>query len=93
MKQQSAPEAFGFFQAWLRNPLRVAAMAPSGHALAGLITSEMASATGPVIELGPGTGAFTRALITRGVRQEDLALIEFGSEFAAALSSHHPNHL
>ncbi|WP_028604405.1 class I SAM-dependent methyltransferase [Ottowia thiooxydans] len=83
-------EAFEFFQAWLKNPLRVAAVAPSGKALAQLITSEISHDTGPVIELGPGTGAFTRALIERGVKQEDLALIEFGAEFAEALHLHYP---
>lgn len=83
-------EALGFFQAWLKNPLHVAAIAPSSRSLANLITSEISHNTGPVIELGPGTGAFTRALIARGVRQEDLALIEFGSEFAAALHFHYP---
>jgi len=90
MKQHCAAEPIGFFQAWLKNPMRVAAIAPSGQALASLITSEISSDTGPVIELGPGTGVFTRALIERGVRQEDLALIEFGSEFATALHYHYP---
>lgn len=90
MKQQRMAEAYGFFQAWLRNPLRVAAVAPSGRALASLITSEISNDTGPVIEFGPGTGAFTRALIARGVRQEDLALVEFGSDFAAALQLQFP---
>ncbi|MER8828585.1 phospholipid methyltransferase [Mesorhizobium sp. M0938] len=84
------PEAFGFFQEWLKNPLRVAAIAPSGRALSRLITSEISHETGPVIELGPGTGAFTRALIARGVRQEDLALVEVGKEFAAALQLSFP---
>lgn len=90
MKQQRMAETFGFFRAWLRNPLRVAAVAPSGQALASLINSEISRDTGPVIELGPGTGAFTRNLIARGVRQEDLTLIEFGAEFAAALHFHYP---
>lgn len=90
MKQQHVTEAVGFLQAWIRNPLRVAAVAPSGRALAALITSEISHEIGPVIELGPGTGAFTRALIARGVREEDLALIEFGSEFAAALHFRYP---
>ena len=90
MKQQCMAETCGFFQAWLKNPLRVAAVAPSGRALASLITSKISHDTGPVIELGPGTGAFTRALIARGVRQENLALIEFGSEFAAALHFNYP---
>jgi len=90
MKQQCAAEPIGFFQAWLKNPMQVAAIAPSGQALANLITSEISGDTGPVIELGPGTGVFTRALIEHGVRQEDLALIEFGSEFATSLHYHYP---
>lgn len=87
---QRMAETAGFFRAWLKNPMRVAAIAPSSSTLAKLITSEISHDTGPVIELGPGTGAFTRALIARGVRQEDLALVEFGSEFAAALELQYP---
>ncbi|WP_211266678.1 class I SAM-dependent methyltransferase [Halotalea alkalilenta] len=90
MKHQNLTEALGFFQAWLKSPMRVAAIAPSGRALARLITSEISQDTGPVIELGPGSGSFTRALIACGVKQEDLALIEFGSEFAAALHFRYP---
>lgn len=83
-------EALGFFRAWLADPRRVAAVAPSGRALARLMTSEISEATGPVIELGPGTGAFTRALLERGVPQERLALVEAGSEFAVALEARYP---
>jgi phosphatidylethanolamine/phosphatidyl-N-methylethanolamine N-methyltransferase len=90
LKHQGMPDALGFFHAWIQNPLRVAAIVPSGRALADLITSEISCHTGPIIELGPGTGAFTRALIARGVLEEDLALIEFGSGFAAALHSRYP---
>ncbi len=90
MTRQRMPEALGFFHAWIEDPLRVAAIVPSGRALAKLITSEISCDTGPVIELGPGTGAFTRALIARGAIQEDLALIEFGPEFAAVLQCHYP---
>lgn len=83
-------EGWSFFQAWLRNPLRIAAIAPSGAALARLITSEISSDTGPVIELGPGTGAFTRALIGRGVPLSELALIEYEPKFAVALRNRYP---
>ncbi|MCJ8142193.1 phospholipid methyltransferase [Ancylobacter sp. A5.8] len=87
---QPIAETLSFFQAWLRSPRRVAAIAPSGRALASLITREISRDTGPVIELGPGTGAFTRALLARGIRQEDLALIEAGSEFAVVLQARYP---
>ncbi|MGF7149012.1 phospholipid N-methyltransferase [Sphingomonas zeicaulis] len=91
MNRQPVAETFGFFRAWLRNPLGVAAIAPSGNVLAELITSRISPETGPVIELGPGTGVFTRALVARGVRQEDLALIEFEAHFAAALNLRYPH--
>jgi phospholipid N-methyltransferase len=63
----------------------VAAILPSGRALASLITKDISAATGPVLELGPGTGVFTQALLARGVRQQDLTLIEYGSDFARLL--------
>ena len=48
-----------FFLSWMSAPRRVGAIAPSGAALADLITREITASTGPVLELGPGTGAFT----------------------------------
>jgi Phospholipid N-methyltransferase len=83
-------EALRFFRAWLSEPLRVAAVAPSGSALANLIVSEVSAETGPILELGPGTGVFTRALLARGVVEENLALIEFGKAFAAKLNADFP---
>ncbi|MFN3525443.1 MAG: class I SAM-dependent methyltransferase [Paracoccus sp. (in: a-proteobacteria)] len=79
-----------FIRTWAADPLRVAAVAPSGAALARIITSEITPAHGPVLELGPGTGVFTRALIDRGVDPADLTLIEFGPEFAAILTQRFP---
>jgi phosphatidylethanolamine/phosphatidyl-N-methylethanolamine N-methyltransferase len=83
-------DAVGFFRAWVRDPLRVAAITPSGKALARLITAGINERTGPVIELGPGTGVFTRALLARGVSPEDLVLVETGADFAEALRLRFP---
>lgn len=80
-----------FIREWIRNPRSVAAVAPSGRALASLITSEISASTGPVIELGSGTGSFTRALLRRGVREIDLTLIEYGSDFVRLLQNRFPN--
>lgn len=88
--RSKAAEAFHFFRAWLSEPLRVAAVVPSGRALSDLMVSEVSPKIGPIIELGPGTGAFTRALIAKGIAEENLALIEFGSEFAVKLNFHFP---
>lgn len=86
----SSSETLQFFRAWLSEPFRVAAVTPSGRALASLIVSEISAETGPILELGPGTGVFTRALLARGVAEENLALVEFGMEFAAKLSIDFP---
>lgn len=81
---------FRFFRSWVSAPMRVAAVAPSGPALARLITREIMPDVGPVLELGPGTGVFTRALLARGVPESDLTLIEFGPEFARLLQERYP---
>ncbi|MFD1911112.1 class I SAM-dependent methyltransferase [Halodurantibacterium flavum] len=79
-----------FLRTWAAQPLRVAAIAPSGAALARLITREIDPQDAPVLELGPGTGVFTRALIERGLDPADLTLVEFGAEFAALLRARFP---
>ncbi|KWV57471.1 SAM-dependent methyltransferase [Bradyrhizobium macuxiense] len=79
-----------FFTAWMAAPGRVGAIAPSGTALAELITRDITPETGPILELGPGTGAFTYQLLKRGVRQQDLTLVEYGSDFMRLLQLRFP---
>src|SRR5262245_52870673 len=81
---------FRFFRSWIADPVRVAAVAPSSDALSRLITSEIQAADGPILELGAGTGVFTRALLGRGVRENDLTLVEYGSDFMRALQLRFP---
>lgn len=83
-------DLLSFFTAWMAAPGRVGAIAPSGAALAELITRDITADTGPVLELGPGTGAFTYQLLKRGVRQQDLTLIEYGSDFMRLLQLRFP---
>ena len=79
-----------FLRAWLRDPRGVGAVTPSGAALARLMTSRVGALDGPVIELGPGTGALTRALLARGVPLHRLALVEADPHFADALGQRYP---
>lgn len=84
-------DVFPFFCALLADPRRVGAVVPSGPALARAITREISPSSAPVVELGPGTGAFTERLIARGVPEDRLALIEYGPDFARLLEERYPN--
>jgi phosphatidylethanolamine/phosphatidyl-N-methylethanolamine N-methyltransferase len=44
----------------------------------------------PVVELGPGTGAITSALVERGVDQKRLVLVEYNPGFCALLRDRYP---
>ncbi|HTD28336.1 MAG TPA: phospholipid methyltransferase [Xanthomonadaceae bacterium] len=79
-----------FINAWWRDPKAIGALAPSSRALARLITSRVGPDNGPIIELGPGTGVFTDALLARGVRAQDLFLIESQPNLAALLRERFP---
>ncbi|MBY3239536.1 methyltransferase domain-containing protein [Rhizobium laguerreae] len=80
-----------FLLAWLRAPLRIASITPSGPRLAGLMTKEISTLTGPVLELGPGTGVFTAALLERGIAERDLTLVEYERDFATLLQGRFPD--
>lgn len=45
---------------------------------------------GPIVELGPGTGPVTDALIRRGVEQERLVLVEYNPDFCLLLKRRFP---
>lgn len=78
-----------FVRGWVEDPLAVGAVAPSGRRLAALMTRDIA-ADARVIELGPGTGSFTRAILARGVDPGRLALVELSASFAAELKQRLP---
>jgi len=89
-KNISLVEVLSFFTAWISNPGHVGAVVPSGGALAELIVREITVASGSIIELGPGTGVFTRAALARGVKEEDMTLVECLPEFAELLQLRFP---
>ena len=69
-----------FFRQWLKNPLAVAAISPSSRQLARQMTAELPASTRRVIELGGGTGVFTRALLEHGIAPADLLVLELNEE-------------
>lgn len=74
-----------FLSAWLRNPRQTGALVPSGSALATAMAAQVEPDNGLVLELGAGTGVITRALMARGVRPEQLVLVEKVPELAHQL--------
>jgi phosphatidylethanolamine/phosphatidyl-N-methylethanolamine N-methyltransferase len=81
-----------FLRSWIEKPLHVGAVMPSGRLLARTMAQyvEIDSA-GAVVELGPGTGAITSALIERGIDQKRLVLVEYNPGFCALLRDRYPH--
>jgi phosphatidylethanolamine/phosphatidyl-N-methylethanolamine N-methyltransferase len=91
MNGRSLADHLLFLRVWAGAPLVTAAQAPSGAGLA----AAMAAAVDPVrpgivVEFGAGTGAFTAALIARGVAEERLLLVEPQPRFAEVLRIRFP---
>jgi phosphatidylethanolamine/phosphatidyl-N-methylethanolamine N-methyltransferase len=85
------PDGARFLKSWVERPLQIGAVQPSGRALATTMAGYVdPHAKGPVIEIGPGTGPVTAALIARGVAVERLVLVEFSHEFCALLRERYP---
>ena len=85
------PDALLFFRQWLAHPLRTASASPSSPALARALTASIDPAsTGQVVELGPGTGPMTDALVARGVDPARLVLLEYNEVFAGHLARRYP---
>lgn len=80
-----------FIRSWLEKPLSTGAVAPSSKLLARTMAGYVdPDADGPVIELGPGTGPVTEALVQQGVDPERLVLVEFNPTFCRLLRSRYP---
>lgn len=80
-----------FLKQYLRNPFGTGAVAPSGRQLAKLMVAKLAPQPSEIIvELGPGTGSFTRELLAQGVEPANLILVEFNKEFIKFLTGEFP---
>src|SRR5436853_6646842 len=80
-----------FLRSWIEKPLHMGAVMPSGRFLARTMAHYVdVDADGPVVELGPGTGAITSALIDHGVEQKRLVLVEYNPSFCALLRDRYP---
>jgi phosphatidylethanolamine/phosphatidyl-N-methylethanolamine N-methyltransferase len=81
-----------FLRSWIEKPLHMGAVMPSGRVLARTMAQYVnVDSSEPVVELGPGTGAITNALIEHGVDQKRLVLVEYNPGFCALLRDRYPH--
>jgi phosphatidylethanolamine/phosphatidyl-N-methylethanolamine N-methyltransferase len=81
-----------FIRSWIEKPLSIGAVTPSGKVLARTMAGFVdPSVPGPVIELGPGTGPVTEALVEQGVDPSRLVLVEYNPEFCRLLRARYPD--
>jgi phospholipid N-methyltransferase len=84
-------DSWTFFRQWLKNPLGIAALSPSGQQLTRQMIAELPHGTRRVVELGGGTGVFTRALIAHGIVPDDLLVLELNEALFQHLRSRFPD--
>ena len=81
-----------FVQEWLTNPKRTGSVVPSSRRLAAAMARWLPQNPDSfVLELGPGTGIVTEALLQRGLRQEKLVAIEHNPKLAWLLRERYPH--
>jgi phosphatidylethanolamine/phosphatidyl-N-methylethanolamine N-methyltransferase len=91
LKKPRLDDEVRFLRSWIEKPLHVGAVMPSGRLLARTMAQYVdVRSQGPVVELGPGTGAITNALIEHGVDQKRLVLVEYNPGFCALLRERYP---
>src|SRR6266852_1416870 len=67
-----------FIRSWIERPLSIGAVTTSSKLLARTMARYVdPDVPGPVVELGPGTGVVTQALVEQGVDPARFVLVEF----------------
>jgi len=84
-------EEIRFFRGWIDKPKAVGSIVPTS----GVTARKMASIVRPerddmVLELGPGTGVITRAILERGVKPDNLVSVEYSADFVERLKRDMP---
>lgn len=84
-------DAAQFLRRWAEKPLQMGSVTPSSRTLSRTIAQSVnPQSHGPVVEIGPGTGPVTEALIERGVAEDRLVLVEYSPEFCDLLRRRFP---
>jgi len=85
-------EEIRFFKGWRSNMKAVGSIVPTSGITARRMASVVNPHSGlPVLELGPGTGVITKAILQKGIRPENLVSVEFSTDFYQHLVSTYPD--
>jgi phosphatidylethanolamine/phosphatidyl-N-methylethanolamine N-methyltransferase len=91
MKGGQAEGRRAFLKSLKERPRLTGAIAPSGKALSRLMARFVDPADPlPVLELGPGTGVVTDALVARGVGPEKIVAVEYNPDLCLYLAGRFP---
>ena len=90
-KKQPLNDAALFFRRWLSNPLQMGSIIPSSPKLGQLIAKQIDKrSSSSILELGAGTGAITKSLISSGISPGRIAVVEIVPEMAEHLRAKFP---
>lgn len=90
-KDHAVVEQLRFVGRVIKNPRTVGAVAPSSPFLARAVVAQADfTRPGPILELGPGSGAVTREILAQGLQPERLTLVERDPEFAKMMRRQFP---
>ncbi len=90
LRRPALEAGWTFFRQWIRSPREMSSLSPSSRELARKMTDELLKSTRRVIELGGGTGAFTRALLAFGIEPKDLLVLELNQTLSTHLKQVFP---
>lgn len=80
-----------FFRTWATSPLKMGSVTPTSRALAGVMVElSGADPAGWTLEVGPGTGVITQALIEAGIPAERIVSVEYDKDFCKHLRKRFP---
>jgi len=92
VKSASFADNLRFLRAMIARPKQIGAVMPSGPALAAAMARQIDPAReGPVLELGPGTGVITAAILARGIAPSRVIAVEYDERFAGTLKARFPS--
>jgi phosphatidylethanolamine/phosphatidyl-N-methylethanolamine N-methyltransferase len=80
-----------FFKTWATSPIKMGSVSPTSRALARLMVEQAnPDPAGYTLEVGPGTGVVTQALVASGVAPQRVISVEYDKDFCRLLRKRFP---